>query len=179
MLRYAKGKNDKDCGGEFMKCVLLSVRPEWVCKILNGEKTIEVRKVFPKGYQGWVYIYCTKDKDIYRGGIGDQVINGKVVARFRCDKVEEIKYIGYNCYATKSLTDSELLRYSCLTFDELHNYLNFWHGSAIYINKLEIFDRPKELSEFKKCYRSKGYPQYQSWYLTRAPQNYCCVEVER
>jgi len=29
-------------------CVLLSVRSEWVCKILNGEKTIEVRKSAPK-----------------------------------------------------------------------------------------------------------------------------------
>lgn len=24
--------------------ILISVRPEWLCKILNGEKTIEVRK---------------------------------------------------------------------------------------------------------------------------------------
>lgn len=28
----------------FEKYVLISVRPEWACKILNGEKTIEVRK---------------------------------------------------------------------------------------------------------------------------------------
>jgi len=26
------------------ECVLISIRPEWLCKILNGEKTIEVRK---------------------------------------------------------------------------------------------------------------------------------------
>lgn len=41
------------------KAILLSIRPEWVAKILNGEKTIEVRKQFPKDYRGWVYIYCT------------------------------------------------------------------------------------------------------------------------
>lgn len=29
-------------------CILLSVRPEWACKILNGEKTIEIRKSAPK-----------------------------------------------------------------------------------------------------------------------------------
>ena len=28
----------------FEKKVLISIRPEWLCKILNGEKTIEVRK---------------------------------------------------------------------------------------------------------------------------------------
>ena len=26
------------------KYILISIRPEWVCKILNGEKTIEIRK---------------------------------------------------------------------------------------------------------------------------------------
>ena len=30
------------------KVIILSVRPEWVVKILNGEKTIEVRKTAPK-----------------------------------------------------------------------------------------------------------------------------------
>lgn len=30
------------------KCILISVKPEWVKKILNGEKTIEIRKTAPK-----------------------------------------------------------------------------------------------------------------------------------
>jgi len=30
--------------GKWVMYILISVRPEWVCKILNGEKTIEVRK---------------------------------------------------------------------------------------------------------------------------------------
>lgn len=29
---------------DYEKYVLISIRPEWLCKILNGEKTIEVRK---------------------------------------------------------------------------------------------------------------------------------------
>lgn len=29
---------------QLIKKVLISIRPEWLCKILNGEKTIEVRK---------------------------------------------------------------------------------------------------------------------------------------
>ena len=29
-------------------CIIISIKPEWVCKILNGEKTIEVRKTAPK-----------------------------------------------------------------------------------------------------------------------------------
>lgn len=31
-----------------MKSVLISIRPKWCEKIVNGEKTIEVRKTAPK-----------------------------------------------------------------------------------------------------------------------------------
>ena len=97
-----------------MKAILMSIRPKWVAKILNGEKTIEIRKKFPKDYVGWVYIYCTKENsnflhnnciDIWwvedrdfqkknkRLGLEQQsILNGKVVAIFWCDKVEEIVY---------------------------------------------------------------------------------------
>ena len=45
-----------------MKALLLSVRPEHAIKILNGEKTLELRKGVPKGFEGWVYVYVTKGK---------------------------------------------------------------------------------------------------------------------
>ena len=46
-----------------MKAILLSVKPEWVAKILNGEKTVEIRKSAPKcELPITVYIYCTKNK---------------------------------------------------------------------------------------------------------------------
>lgn len=46
-----------------MKKILISIRPEWVVKILNGEKTVEVRKTAPKcDFPCEVYIYCTKGK---------------------------------------------------------------------------------------------------------------------
>ena len=51
-----------------MKAILISIKPYWVAKILNGEKTIEIRKRFPKDYVGWVYIYCTKGKQKYAKG---------------------------------------------------------------------------------------------------------------
>lgn len=34
-----------------MKSVLISIQPEWCEKIVNGEKTIEVRKTAPKETQ--------------------------------------------------------------------------------------------------------------------------------
>ena len=45
------------------KSVMISIRPKWCEKIVNGEKTIEVRKTRPKLNTPFrVYIYCTLPK---------------------------------------------------------------------------------------------------------------------
>lgn len=45
------------------KSIIISIKPKWVEKILNGEKTIEIRKSMPKcDFPIDVYIYCTKGK---------------------------------------------------------------------------------------------------------------------
>ena len=131
-------------------------------------KKIEVRKRFTSDYVGWLYIYCTKDKnnllhkncaDIWwvedkdfqkknkRLGIKQQPIhNGKVVARFWCDKVEE--HTDFGCMFPYSK-----LRYNkatCLSEEEIEDY-GFIDGKgfvplyAIHITNLEIFDKPKEV----------------------------------
>lgn len=56
-----------------MNSIMISIRPKWVASILNGKKTIEVRKTAPKDWMDYlsgktdekpkpktVYIYCTK-----------------------------------------------------------------------------------------------------------------------
>lgn len=180
-----------------MKSVLLSVRPEWVAKILNGEKTIEIRKKFPKDYVGWVYIYCTKNGDyLMKKASGNgyitcmrniqpkqtkyskSVLNGKVVARFWCDKVEEHRPFFHWCIEKES----------CLTRDEVLDYLDSkdkFVGNpkrqdkvyAIHITKLEIFDKPKELSEFSIKVFPHRKDNLMTRYLTRAPQSWCYVEI--
>ena len=204
-----------------MKSILLSIKPEWLAKILNKDKTIEVRKKFPKDYVGWVYLYCSKgnkknwhlievvdtditkieyEYDYYIGSEGylDWCLEGKVVARFWCDKVEEIvlnkNHFVNEQYSTDELDYEELLKQSCLTYKELDDYLQCEIGFAIHISKLEIFDEQKELSEFKRwkavdvdvipdlsgC-SIDGY-EFASHYdyvpLTKAPQNYCYIEGE-
>ena len=47
-----------------MKAILLSINPEHALNILNGKKTLELRKRVPKGFIGWVYVYVTKGKII-------------------------------------------------------------------------------------------------------------------
>lgn len=185
-----------------MKAILMSIKPRHDKNILNGIKILEIRKRFPIDYVGWVYIYNTKDiKDGYltNAYIGDKLefitsfnkhtkYQGKVVARFWCNKVEEIIDNDDNSNTTKTLNEQEILEKSCLTEDELVNYLPFsslndkckWVlGYAIHINKLEIFTKPKEISEFKRNryhhYTMVGYTSLDP--LTRAPQSWCYVEV--
>ena len=67
-----------------MKAVMISIRPKWVEKIANGEKTIEVRKSAPQEVPFKAYIYATKAKKWFHSGIiltSDELLwlsNGKI-----------------------------------------------------------------------------------------------------
>lgn len=163
-----------------MKSVLISIRPEWVEKIANGEKTIEVRKTAPNLKTPFkCYIYCTKttkksepllvDKDgtmgfaDYRNADGKRdcfVAEGKVIGEFICDRTYEFTY---NHNVGEYNIGGDSLKRTCLTYCKLENYgkgkdLYGWH-----ISDLKIYDKPKELSEFRNL---KGEPikkGYQSW----------------
>lgn len=95
------------------KAVMLSIRPKWVEKIANGEKTIEVRKTKPKLETPFkCYIYCTRDKHLAfmqnQTGtnliacmdvdaaipVGGAIGNGKVIGEFTCDRIYEIRKRG-------------------------------------------------------------------------------------
>ena len=199
-----------------MKAIIISIRPRHCAKILNELKTKEIRKYFPKDYRGWIYIYCTKDsssnllhkncvdiwwvedKDFQKKnkslGIEQQPIyNGKVIAHFYCDNVEEIKFINPNrtCGFSCEISDNDCYyniheNECCLSQDDLYDYLQGKNGYAINISKLEIFDAPKELSDFYKVgvdeYVHKhagtdiGYLQFwngvDDFRLTKAPQSW-------
>ena len=189
-----------------MKAILISIRPNWVAKILNGEKTIEIRKTMPKcDFPIDVYIYCTIDNknglhwnthkwvtinnntDVLK----EICFNGKVVAKFTLNKVEKIslpytkfgklEWVGCEeerTLQTTSLDEKDLLRLSCLTESEIYKYLNFNKkpcGYAWHIDNLEIFDKPKELSEFYTAKTNK-LPRY-LFPLTHAPQSWVYIEV--
>lgn len=176
-----------------MKAILMSIKPRFVADILNRNKTIEVRKRFPKDYRGWVYIYCTKEKpylykDYDSETTGDKVftstekplpneeqyLGGKVVARFYCDNVEKQYMFGKVVVDTQKTQD--FLKKCCLTVEELNKYLGvktkFMY--AIYISQLEIFDEPKELNQFIQSKRKS----WEEPNVKRPPQSWCYVEVE-
>ena len=182
-----------------MKEIMMSIRPQWVKEILNGEKTIEIRKKFPKDYVGWVYIYVTKGKlnlvydqdyddknQTWKKGkyelvdYGDKYsLNGKVVARFWCDKVEG----AYNFYVV------ELCQLACINKEELYKYAGGWYKTddliAINITKLEIFDKPKELNNFlihSHTVSGIGFKGEEKQFnilkpLNRAPQSWCWIDI--
>lgn len=151
-----------------MKAIMLSIRPEWVEKILNGKKTIEIRKTKPKvELPVKVYIYCTNSNkkrftlwqaksyrylDDRSHNLFDKVLNSKVVAEFMLNEVEEIKANEiYNSYVME--------KYACLSTSELHNYTKGNRFYAWHIDDLKIYDKPKELGEFgvRKAFQSWGY----------------------
>jgi len=192
-----------------MKSLILSVKPKYVADILNGLKTIEIRKRFPKDYRGWVYIYCTKDKlkdyyydkDIlgcyFRVNLDDNLgyeyyknlkpLNGKVVARFYCDNVDVHHILPTEKILPFNKNVEEKLVQLCLTKEDVMNYGNGedYYAKLINISKLEIFDTPKELSEFKSYKKNIVNAKINGMVfeteldnsLTKAPQNYMYIEV--
>lgn len=173
-----------------MKAILISIKPKYVAKILNGEKTIEIRKTMPKcEFPIDVYIYCTKDKPYLHRHIEPfthdktyhldnekwyMANNGKVIAKFRLNKIERINAYDEpeQWYMTTSMGGRKLMEKSCLSFKELDDYLCGVYGYAWHISNLEIFDKPRELNEFNNCDK---YPYTK--YIGKAPQSWCYVEV--
>lgn len=160
------------------KAILISIRPEWVKKILNGEKTIEIRKTAPSPKCELpidVYIYCShgkrglyvptiiekpfaildtgfvwlpKDKYVWKAM---KPIDGKIVAKFTLKKVDEFDIGNPYEESTRALLDE-----ACVTISGARKYAGGKRPYylcrntlyAWYISDLEVFDNPKKLSEF-------------------------------
>lgn len=129
-----------------MKSIMLSIKPQWVEKIINKEKTIEIRKTKPNcELPCKVYIYCTMpEKQENRKPHSWEVVWLKrVVAEFELNKVDI--YLMNSGFYYDEIEDIEK---TCLNYDDLKSYgkgktLYAWH-----IDNLKIYDKPKELSEF-------------------------------
>lgn len=184
------------------KELLISIKPEHLVNILNGKKTLELRKTVPKDYKGWVNIYCTKGKPYlgknHDGNIGlynipafghfnkSGDLNGKVVARFWFDEYIELEHYDFwdESYYWKNTVISAfaLEKATCMSSLEMEEYAKGKTLYAWHIKKLEIFDKPKDLSEF---YKANLYTTYEvirayeetthdliTYRLQRPPQSY-------
>lgn len=176
------------------KAVLISIRPKWCEKIINGDKTIEVRKTRPKLDTPFkCYIYCTLQgcNEFFRGDLGGDVAKwnrgkwwgrkGKVIGEFTCDRIYELeaKARGGSYYVKGEdwLMACEVARQSCLTLKDMHGYLHAQTGYGWHITDLRIYDAPRELSEFTGLRNTRfGAQPYD---IKRAPQSWCYVEEVR
>lgn len=134
-----------------MNSYIVSIRPEWVKRIIDRGKTFEVRKSVPKEVPFKAYIYVTKDgingrssevlllnKHTGEVGFGDyrnachcgkddfEICNGHVVGEFICDKV--FRTCGWRLRgdtqqcAKQTRLEERFSRFVCLTIDEAVKY---------------------------------------------------------
>ncbi len=146
-----------------MKSVLISIHPEWCEKIVNGKKTIEVRKTAPKEVPFKAYIYCTKVESNwqYRDYVGAYVNSkGKIVfaqqhiiGEFVCDRVDEYTFSHYEAEYRVTHVEQEAMG---LNQAELIRYGKGKPLYGLHITDLKIYDKPKELSEFYATCRYKN-----------------------
>lgn len=101
--------------------------------------------------------------------LNQNCLNGKIVAE--CDyEVEDLRIVdddplGAYWYETKTLSENEVLEKSCLTGDELFDYLGEDNeGYVIHIKNLHIFDKPRELDFY-----SSNFDYFKK--VEKAPQN--------
>ena len=174
------------------KAVLISIRPKWVQKIANDEKTIEVRKTKPKLDAPFkCYIYCTLPKYPHEDFIATNYPipqfygGGKVIGEFICDRIDRLAPAN-EPYGIYDIDDDYVLQ-TCLENGALWDY---GHGTPLYgwhISDLRIYDTPKELSEFKTLCRVDAdccacpYYNYTKMgcdgrVIGRPPQSWCYVD---
>lgn len=160
-----------------MRAILISIRPQWVEKILNGEKTIEIRKTKPNiKLPCKVYIYETKGKGVWVNcGKKREIIGGKVVAEFT---LKNISY--WQPYWTPEVMHiCDISEKSCVSTEVLVQYCGDGIIYAWHIEDLKIYDKQKELSEFSvgKAKIDCGYGNYNIYnkILKRPPQSWCYV----
>ena len=163
------------------KGVLISIQPQWCEKIFNGEKTIEVRRTRPKIETPFKsYIYCTalKDKKRYTDefdvGAGKWIGNSRVIGEFVCDRIVELKINGDDCGNYWLEWNDECdIEDMCLSYEELETYLGKFVGYGWHISDLKIYDKPKELVEFKKA----GFMTEEQWLCALYPNTHCHYEA--
>ena len=193
-----------------MKSVLISIRPQWVEKICHKigedetgkaiyEKRIEVRKTAPQEVPFKCYIYETKGQYVKfthgahtKYGYG----RGKVIGWFICDRII-CSQAYFDSQGKNHLTNvfPDDIKKTCLDEYDLWDYIagkavkanQMYDGYLWHISDLKIYDKPRELSEFRKpcdrfldcctC-RRLVHNEYMSCdnKITRPPLSWCYVE---
>lgn len=145
------------------KAILISIQPYYVFLIIAKsmgwdipqEKTVEVRKTIPKD-KDWdrkAIIYCSKNKKSFAKIPKEyqplmKNFLGKVIGEFVCKAILPISITYSDPNSKIALRE---FPFTCLTDKEIMDYLgNGKTGYGFCISDLVIYDKPKELREFRK-----------------------------
>ena len=184
-----------------MKAIIQAYNPEEVERIARGEQTVKVCKTAPKNTPFKVYMYQTKESkrrfldhrfNSFFAGTSHHTDMGKVMGEFVCDRVICCQTY-YGNSGENHLTNlfGNEVKQTCLTEEELFNYIvgNKKEGTGWlwHVSDLKIYDKPKELSEFKHWVNDKDYNGWNEQRtriikgfvlrpLTRPPQSWCYIE---
>lgn len=175
-----------------MRDVLISLKPYYYYLIGEGIKKVEARKSCPKA-EDWSrnsWFYMSRDEksfekipkefqEKYRKHFG------KVGMRFVCDRID--KFVNFVPIYT--------LVQTCLTTEQIREYLNGKNGYGWHITDLVVYDEPRELCEFLQVKAIRGYhkkdepkteginvpkllqsSRIEVSFLTRPPQSWCYIE---
>ena len=151
-----------------MRAVLISIRPKWCEKIINGDKTIEVRKTRPKLDTPFkCYIYCTLPKYPHEDFIATDYPRpqfyggGKVIGEFTCDRIDWITHIGYT--GIPNLVETRICDVATMRTSPVGGLLNAACGSCPCDQAADVNGEYSFDCEWKRP-------------LTRAPQSWGYVE---
>ncbi|MBQ6980023.1 MAG: hypothetical protein IJQ07_05200 [Clostridia bacterium] len=199
-----------------MKAILISIQPQHIkniCTIIGYEnkkpiykKTAEIRKTCPKIKPPFkCFIYCTRGQYFFfkeQINLGDftgyenvpntlTMWNQKVIGEFTCDRI--YKTIMFDEKAKMYLWGNDFVnKETCLSSKEMNDYGKGKPLYGLHISNLKIYDKPKEISEFKKAgfmteeeWLFNLYPNthchYEAWVkkfnIDRPPQSWCYVEI--
>ena len=155
-----------------MKAIILPCTPAECEKIVNGDMSILVRKKVPKesNLPIKVFIYCIKPRKKYQHICGCLVLNsdqlyrhptqgikyGDSIELMACDNYSRDnflngKVIGYFiCHTIKQMAVRDCEK-ACMSLKEAVDYAKGKPLYGLHISELKIYDKPKELSEFRAC----------------------------
>lgn len=121
-------------------------------------------------------LYCTKAKPYIQpylsiAGVGiiaepikPNYINGKIVAEceVECEKINTLLDGALCMTYFASESENKLLQKSCLTYEQLHNYLKGKNGFSLHLTNIKVFEKPFRIEYVKDIEMNA---------LKKAPQN--------
>lgn len=176
------------------KGIVITIRPEHYCNILNGIKKGELRVnqslkkaiecVNQRFGECVIYAYCSiavgsndflyfdKDLDKYvRGRKSDDVINGRIKFCFKARALLNVDEKDGR-FVTDEMTEDEVLDFVCLDKKRLADYAKDKRPYIIVFDGLKVFDEALKSKEMRMYDESGKILKY-----VRAPQNYAYVAV--